>query len=358
MSASEAYTRWRYRLIPDHVVGEILAKSWIDNAIPVVILAVTLLYFEIVMPGFLSASGLSDVARMFGEYLFISVGMTFVMMAGGIDLSIGSNFALCNLAALAFINYLQLPLVVGIPLVMIVGGLAGLANGILIGYLRLRAFLTTLVMLIIIRAVVDMLLLQFATTVSRGFNDSAVWDFMAEGSLFGAPSSLVVAAVVAVIAHIVLTRVRFGWHVMAAGGSRRSAFNAGIKVRSTVCATYVISGVMVGLAACFYGARLSSAGSDVGMGMEVTVLTAVVLGGISLGGGRGSIVKAVLGTATVLLVQNSLIRMGLRSGASSLALGSVLLIAVAIDVRWLKNRQKVLARAYVSPTYFRLPPLP
>ncbi len=358
MSASETYARWRYRLIPDHVVGEVLAKSWIDNAIPVLMLGVVLVYFGIEMPDFLSAAGLSDISRVFGEYLFIAVGMTFVMMAGGIDLSVGSNFALCNLAALALINYLELPLIVGIPAVMLVGGMVGLINGILIGYLRLRAFLTTLVMLIIIRAVVDMLLLQYAMTIGRGFNASAAWEFMAIGSVFGIPASLVVSAVVALVAHIVLTRVRFGWHVLAVGGSRRSAFNAGIKVRRTVCATYVISGLMVGLAASFYAARLSSAGSDVGMGMEVTVLTAVVLGGISLGGGRGSIVKAVLGTIIVLLVQNSLIRMGLRSGASSLVLGSILLLAVAIDVRWLKNRHKVLARAYVSPTYFKLPPLP
>src|ERR1700712_621885 len=112
MSVSEVYVRWRYRLIPDHVVGEILAKPWIDNAIPVMIFVAALVYFEIAMPEFLSVAGLSDIARVFGEYLFISVGMTFVMMAGGIDLSIGSNFALCNLAALALINYAQLPLAI------------------------------------------------------------------------------------------------------------------------------------------------------------------------------------------------------------------------------------------------------
>lgn len=358
MSASETYARWRYRLIPDHVLGEILAKPWIDTAIPVLIFGGALVLFSAMMPGFLSVGGLSDISRVFGEYLFIAIGMTFVMMAGGIDLSIGSTFALCNLAALALINYLELPLVAGIPLVMLVGGLVGLVNGILIGYLRLRAFLTTLVMLIIVRAIVDMLLLQFAITIGRGFNASTAWEFMAIGSLFGIPSSLVFAAVVAVGAHVLLTRVRFGWHVMAVGGSRRSAYNAGIKVRRTVCTTYVMSGLMVGLASCFYAARLSSAGSDVGMGMEVTVLTAVVLGGISLGGGRGSIIKAVLGLIIVLLVQNSLIRMGLRSGTSSLILGGILLAAVAIDVRWVKNRHKILARAYVSPTYFKLPPLP
>lgn len=358
MSASEVYARYRYRLIPDHVVGEILAKTWIDNAIPVLILAIVVAVFSVWMPDFLSFAGLSDIARVFGEYLFISVGMTFVMMAGGIDLSVGSNFALCNLVALALINYLQLPLGVGIVASMLAGGLVGLVNGILIGYLRLRAFLTTLVVLIIVRAVVDMLLLQYSMTIGQGFNPSTGWEFMAIGDVYGVPSSLVFAAVIAIVAHVVLTRARFGWHVLAVGGSRRSAYNAGIHVRRTVCATYVISGLLVGLSASFYAARLSSAGSDVGMGMEVTVLTAVVLGGISLGGGRGSIVKAVLGTIIVLLVQNSLIRIGLRSGASSLVLGGILLLAVAIDVRWLKNRSKILARAYVSPTYFKLPPLP
>ena len=358
MPTSEAYARWRYRLIPDHLIGEVLAKTWIDTAIPAILLVLVLIVFGIEMPDFLTVSGLSDIGRVFGEYLFVAIGMTFVMMAGGIDLSIGSNFALCNLAALALINYLQLPLVLGIPSVMAVGGLVGAVNGILIGYLRLRAFLTTLVMLIIVRAVVDLLLLNYTTTISRGFNASAVWDYMATGSLAGLPSSMVAAVLVAVAAHIVLTRMSFGWHVLAVGGSRRSAYNAGIRVRRTVCATYILSGLLTGLGATFYAARLSSAGSDVGVGMEVTVLTAVVLGGISLGGGRGSIVKAVLGTIIVLLIQNSLIRIGLRSGASSLILGSILLLAVAIDVRWVKNRHKILARAYVSPTYFKLPPLP
>jgi ribose transport system permease protein len=191
MSASETYARWRYRLIPDHVVGEVLAKSWIDNAIPALILGIVLVYFGIEMPEFLSAAGLSDISRVFGEYLFIAVGMTFVMMAGGIDLSVGSNFALCNLAALALINYLELPLVVGMPAVMLVGGLVGLINGILIGYLRLRAFLTTLVMLIIVRAIVDMLLLEYAMTIGRGFNASAAWEFLlASSSQPSLPSSL------------------------------------------------------------------------------------------------------------------------------------------------------------------------
>ncbi len=358
MSLSENMTRWRYKYVPDKAIGEILSKNWIDTLIPAFFLSVVLIIFGTQMPTFLSAANLSDIGRIYGEYLFIAIGLTIVMMAGGIDLSVGSTFALCNFVALSFINYMEWPIAVGMIVVVAVGAFVGLINGILIGYLRLRAFLTTLVMLIIVRAIVDMLLLDYAMIIGRGFNMSPVWEFMALGDILGLPASLMAAIAVAILAHITLTRLRFGWHVMAVGGSRRSAFNAGIKVKRTVCLTYVISGALCGLAACFYAARLSSASADVGRGLEVTILTAVVLGGISLGGGRGSVVKAALGTLIILLVQNSLIQMGFLSGNSSLILGGVLLAAVAIDVRWVKNRHKVLARAYVSPTYFKLPDLP
>ena len=356
--ASETWTRWRYRYVPDQIVGEILAKNWIDTVIPVMFLAGVFTFFSIRMPGFLGGSNLSDIAQIYGEYLIIIVGVTFVMMAGGIDLTVGSVFALCNLAALMLINSMEINLAIGIPAIMLIGGLIGLINGLLIGYLGMRAFLTTLVMLIIVRAIVDQGLLDYGQSLMSGFNASVAWEWMAIGKVLGVPSSLFVAAFIALAGHIVLTRMRYGWHVVAVGGSRRSAFNAGIKVKRTICITYVLSGTLTGLAACFYAARLSSAGTDVGKGLEVTMLTALVLGGISLGGGRGSIVKAMLGAIIILLVQNSLIRMGLTSGTSSLILGGMLLLAVAIDVRWLKNRHKVLARAYVSPTYFRLPPLP
>jgi ribose transport system permease protein len=358
MSLSETYARWRYRLIPDHVVGEVLAKPWIDTMIPVILLAIVVASFSIALPGYFTIIGISDVSRVFGENLFIAIGLTMVIMAGGIDLSIGSNLALCNLIALALINNYELPLIIGIPAVMVTGGLVGLLNGILIGYLRLRAFLTTLVTLILIRSLVELLLQAFPTFFTSGFNTSPSWDFMAVGSVFGVPGVLIFSAIVAVIAHIVISRTRFGWHLMAVGGSRRSAYNAGINVRLTVCATYVFSGLLVGLAASFYAARQLNAGSDVGLGLEFTILTAVVLGGISLGGGRGSIMKAVLGLIIVVLVQNALIRMGLLSGTSSIVLGLILLLAVAIDIRWLKNRHKILARAYVSPTYFRLDEIP
>src|SRR3974390_939847 len=94
VSASEVYAKWRYRLIPDHVLGEIPSKNWIDNAIPGAILIIAVLFFSSVVPDFLTVGGLSDNARQLGELMLVVLGMTIVMLAGGIDLSVGSNFAL------------------------------------------------------------------------------------------------------------------------------------------------------------------------------------------------------------------------------------------------------------------------
>ena len=145
---------------------------------------------------------------------------------------------------------------------------------------------------------------------------------------------------------------------MAVGGSRRAAYNAGIPVRGTVCLSYVVSGVLTGLAGTLYAARLSGAGPDTGLGLELTAVTAALLGGNSVGGGRGSIGKALMGAIIVSLLTNGLVRLGLANGASSMVVGAVLLLAIAIDVRWSKWRHKLRAKVYVSPAYLALPPAP
>lgn len=358
MSATDTYAKWRYRLVPDHLLGEILSKNWIDNAIPFAFLIIVLCLFGAIIPNFLTVAGFADLARQMGEVAFVSIGLALVMLAGGIDLSVGSTFALANFLALTLINYLEWPLGAVVPTVLAAGALVGLLNGVLIGYLRLRAFLTTLATLIIVRAVVDLLILAHARKVAASMTDSEAWYFLGEGDLFGIPVNFVLLAVLAVLAHLVLSRMRFGWHILAVGGSRRSAYNAGISVRRTVCLTYVMSGILASVGGLFYAARLGSVGPDTGIGLEVTVLTACVLGGISLGGGRGSIFKAVIGTVIVLLVTNSLIRLNTPSGSTPLVLGLLLLLAVAVDIRWLKNRAKLLSRVYVSPTWFDLPKAP
>jgi len=357
-SLTEALVRARYKYIPDHVLGEILTKRWVDNVAPFTFLVITVALFGHLIPDFFSPASLIVSLRQLGEFGFVVLAMMVVMVAGGIDLSVGSNFALGNFTALAAMNILGLPIGLALLCTLAACCLVGLLNGMLVGLLRLRAFLTTLVMLIIVRAVVDMLLLKYAVQISGAFVDSDIWDFIGSGSVLGVPFSTILLLVAVIVGHVVLSRTRPGWRLMAVGGSRRSAHNSGISVRWTVCGTYVVSGALVGIASFLYAARLNSAGSDAGFGMELSALTAALLGGNSLGGGRGSTGKALTGAIIVLVITNGVVRLGIPSGAGSMVLGGVLLLAAGLDVRWLKNRQKVLTKVYVSPTVNDLPPCP
>src|SRR6218665_2457740 len=118
------------------------------------------------------------------------------------------------------------------------------------------------------------------------------------------------------------------------------------------------AGAPGGAAGFFFAARLATAGADIGVGMEVLVLTAAVLGGISLGGGRGSVTKALVGTLLVLLITNGLTSLSAPGGVTRMVLATILVLAAVIDVRWLKNRQRIIGKVYVSPTYLALPPAP
>ena len=208
------------------------------------------------------------------------------------------------------INIAKWPTEAAVVATISVGALVGLINGLLIGFLRLRAFLTTLVMLTLVRAIVDYLLQIYSVQIASSNVDSDLFDFVGTGSILGVPVSLVVLIVIAIAAHVVMTRLRIGWRIMAVGGSRRAAYNAGIPVRRTVCLSYVVSGMLTGLAGVLYAARLSGVGPDTGIGLELAVVTAALLGGNSLGGGRGSIGKALMGAIIVSLLTNGLVRLG------------------------------------------------
>ncbi|WP_394713500.1 ABC transporter permease [uncultured Roseibium sp.] len=332
-----------------------LSKSWIDNAIPFTFMIIVVGVIGMLLPNFFTGSNISILARQYGELALVVLAMTTVILVGGIDLSVGSNFALANFLMLYFLNLAHFPVGVSALLTVLITAGVGLVNGLLVGYLRLRAFLTTLVTLIIVRAIVDLLLLEYAQDMSMSFYTSPLWDMMGLGGVWIFPFSFVVLAVIAVIAHIAFSRSGPGWRLLAIGGSRRSAFNMGLPVKRIVCSAYVISGALVGMAGVLYAARLSGAGTDTGIGLEISALTAAILGGNSLGGGRGSVPKALMGAVTVLVLSNGVLRLGLNSGSGPMVLGLALLFAVFVDVRWMKNRHKLLSKVYVSPTLMEMP---
>lgn len=355
---NEKLVSLRYRYWPDHLLGEILSKRWTETAIPVIVLIVVALVLSHAIDGFLSPASLGDTARQAGEIGLVVLGMSLVIIVGGIDLSVGSMFALTDFCALFCLDILSWPVAAVIPVTILVGGLLGAVNGVLIGYFRLRAFITTLITLIVYRAGYDLLILDYSNQIAAAFPDMPSWNFMGGGDLFGVPSVALVYAAVAIFGHVFLTRLRPGWHITAIGGSRRSAYNSGIPVRRTIAQCYVASGMLTAVGALFFAARLGTVGGDIGVGLEVMVLTAAILGGISLGGGKGSVAKALVGTLIVLLITNGLTTLSAPGGINRMVLAGILILAAMIDIRWVKNRYRIISKVYVSPTYHAMPPVP
>src|SRR5215469_6986629 len=202
----ETLTRLRYRYWPDHWVGEILSKRWTETAIPVIVLLLVGFWLSRSIPNFLSLSSLADTARQAGEIGFIGLGMGLVVIVGGIDLSVGSMFALTDFCALYLLDVLGWPVPAVIVATMVFGGLLGAVNGVLIGYLRLRAFITTLITLIIYRSAFDLLIQRYSNAIASAFPDFPSWNFIGGGDVFGVPSIAIVYLVGAIIGHILLTR--------------------------------------------------------------------------------------------------------------------------------------------------------
>lgn len=348
----------RYRYWPDRAIGEILEKQWMETAVPLLVLLVVVAFFASFIDNFLSFGSVIGLLRESSEIGFIVFGMTLVLIVGGIDLSVGSMYAICNLLVLYLLHVHEWPVAAAMLATVVCGALMGAVNGVLIGYLKLRAFLTTLVTLIVFRAIFNLIQFNWAVKIASSFSDSDFWDELGSAVFFGLPVSTWIFLVVALFLHVFLTRMRGGWRIMAVGGSRRSAYNSGLPVDRIVALTYVASGVLTAIAAILFAARVDSSSADTGSGIEIIVLAAALLGGIGLGGGRGSITKAVLGTLIILTITNSMRGLAIPAGYIRLTLALIMIAAVTLDIRWFKNRGKALSELYVSPGFLSLPPSP
>ena len=296
MTIGEWAARLRYRYVPDHVVGEVLGRRWMDNVIPVTLLVALAIFLATAIPNFTAVGNISDISRQIGEFGLIVVGLTIVMLAGGIDLSVGSNFALANVTDAGADQCREMAdrggdrgddwrRRAGRPdqrLPHRLSQVAGVFDDARHADARFVRSSTSCCEV-------------YSVRIATGDVESTLWDFVGAGSILGVPFSFVLLIVIAIVAHFVLTRLRIGWRIMAVGGSRRAAYNAGISVPRTVCLTYVVSGILSALAGTLYASRLSGAGPDTGIGLELTAVTAALIGGNSVGGGRGSVGKALMG---------------------------------------------------------------
>lgn len=299
-----------------------------DAAAPLIVACLLYVGFAISVPNYLTGVSQQQLMRDVAEPGLLAIAMAVAVLSGGIDLSIGATFAVANLAALYFFRVHGMPLEIVTLIALGLGLTVGAINGLLIAVVRTKPFLTTLAVMIILRAGYEWLASENSTELAIAMHTTPGWQFLGSGFLLGAPTNMVALLIVAAAMHFFVTRVRPGLHIMAVGSSPRAARNGGIKVRRTLFAAYLLSGSIAALAGLFYAARQNSAGSDTGVGLEIAALTAVMVGGISLAGGRGTIVQAVLGAVVTYLLLSGFLRMGLPGALISSLSGAILIAAM------------------------------
>jgi inositol transport system permease protein len=315
---------------------------------PLLFLIILMIVFTILKPSFIDPINVFNIMRQISITGLIALGMTFVILTAGIDLSVGALLALCGMVAAIVAkggaaSTLSLSASEGtgygwfaaLLAAVLVGSAAGGIQGLTITKLKVPPFVVTLGGLTIFRGLT--LMLSNGGPIS-GFTPDMRW--FGTGLIGPVPVPVIIFAIAAVLCHIVLRYTRYGRAVYAVGGNAEAARLSGLRVDRVLVSVYVIVGFFSGLAAFVLSARLNSAEAVAGLGYELTVISAVVIGGTSLFGGIGSVGGTVVGAALIGVLQNGLQFNNVSSYTQSVVIGLILILAVAFD-RWLKSRARV-----------------
>lgn len=276
---------------------------------------------------FLTAGNLTNVLRQVSINGILAVGMTFVILTGGIDLSIGSLLALAGMVGASLVVGVDAHAPITAVLVaIVVGASLGACNGILIAWVRLPAFVVTLGMLSAVRGL--------TLIYSRGMpisNLSPGFKFLGQGIAWGVPVPVLLFAATVLAAWIVLRYTIYGRRIYAVGGNIRSARTCGINASGIIFSVYVLMGAMSALAGLILTARTTAALPQAGVAYELDAIAAVVIGGTSLSGGVGSVVLTVVGVLIIGLLNNGLDLLGISSYYQQVIKGLMIVAAVLID---------------------------
>ncbi|MBW6393496.1 ABC transporter permease [Billgrantia antri] len=281
---------------------------------------------------FFDARNISNVLRQVSYTGIIAIGMTFVIIAGGIDLSVGSMVALVGVLLLYVVNAIADPLqgvLLGMLAALVAGSLFGLFNGLLVTRGRMAAFVVTLASMSIFRS-----LALYLTDAGEVTTPNPLFSEIGGGYVLGLPIPVWTFFGLAAIAHVLLFHTPFGRHVCAVGANPQVARYAGIRVERVVLSTFVIAGICVGLSAIMLSSRLNSVSpSDAGYFYELDDIAAVVIGGTALSGGRGSVWGTVIGALILGIINNMLNLTGVSPYLQGLVKGAVILLAVLLQYR-------------------------
>ena len=285
-----------------------------------------LVLFGLLSENFLSARTLGSLANRIPSLTVVAAGMTLVIIIGGIDLSVGSVLGLCGaVLGMALVDW-HWPLWAATLLCLGAGLLAGGLNGLISVRFRVPSFIVTLGMLEVARG-----LAYLATRSQTKYIGAQVESLARPSSLLGASPAFFAALLVIVGGQIVLTRTMFGRYLVAIGSNEQAVRLAGIDPRPAKIAVFALLGFLTGLGALFYTSRLGSSDPNAGVGLELSAIAAVVIGGTSLMGGRGSVVSSLFGVLIIATLESGLAQVGASEPVKRVITGLVIVMAVVLD---------------------------
>jgi ribose transport system permease protein len=279
----------------------------------------------IASPNFLTATNLSSVVRQTAVINIMALGMTIIIITGGIDLSVGSILGLAGLLGTMAMEA-GTSILVGVGIGLLTGLVCGFLNGFMITQLKIAPFIVTLGTLGIYRGA--------ALIISNGLpvhNVPRAFSFLGEGTLLGIPFVLWLLVICGVIVHIILEHTRLGRYAFAIGSSPAAAVYAGIPVTFHTTSVYAIGGLLTGLGGMIEASRLMTGQPTAGTGYELQAIAAVVIGGGSLRGGEGSVVGTLVGAFIMGLLSNGSDLLGISNYVQQVVIGAVIILAVAAD---------------------------
>ena len=297
----------------------------IQRLLPFLTLIALFVTLSIASPNFLTATNLSSVVRQTAVINIMALGMTLIIVSGGIDLSVGSILAMGGLlGTMAMEHKMSIPS--GMAIGIAVGALCGLANGAMITSLRINPFIVTLGTMGIYRGL--------ALIISNGLPVHEIpqrFSYLGEGTLLGVPFVLWILLLCAVTMHVILEHTRLGRYAFAIGSNPDAAFYAGVPVAFHTISVYGIAGLLTGLAGMIEASRLMTGQPTGGQGYELQAIAAVVIGGGSLRGGEGSVLGTLIGAFIMGLLSNGSDLLGTNPYWQQVIIGSVIILAVAFD---------------------------
>ncbi len=291
-------------------------------------LIVLVIFFSIASDNFFQWSNISSILLATAVIGILALGTTFVIITGGIDLSIGTGMTLAAVMTGVFLVNMQLPLIVGVIGGLLTGALMGFINGVNIAVLKLPPFIATLAMMMIAQG------LALVISGVRPIYFSGVEGFktIALGTLIpGLPNAVLILFLLAIVAYLLLSKTLFGRYTFAIGSNEEATRLSGVNTRKWLIVVYTVAGLFTGFAGVVIAARLDSAQPQIGMGYELQAIAAVIIGGTSLLGGRGSIMGTVIGALIMSVLINGLRIMSIQTEWQNVVVGIVILIAVFTD---------------------------